>query len=108
MKRIVLLITAFLVFLSFPGMLSFAEDKLPFDLVAPGSVTAAVAEGDSPTTVAISYSLTNEMTKFFKDCEDAQLEDRFDEFISKYGIDQISITTQVDWAVDDVNDSVSG
>ena len=108
MKKALSVMIACLVFASLFGVFASAEDKLPFDLVAPGSVTAAIVGGDSPTTVAISYSLTNEMTKFFKDCEDAHSEDRFGEFIAKYGIDDISITTQVDWAVDDVNDSISG
>ncbi|SEQ08891.1 hypothetical protein SAMN02910289_01246 [Lachnospiraceae bacterium RM5] len=89
------------------------ESELPFELVAPGNVTAQwLGETgeitDSPTTTSISYSLSNEMTEFFKKYDDASVNGTFDDFISDYDFDEISMTTQVDWAVDDVNDSVSG
>lgn len=88
---------------------SATEDELPFELVAPAYVTAEWMGGnDSPTTTKITYSLSNEMTAFFKEAENAHLDDRFAELMSEYGYDDIYITTQVDWAVDDVNDSVSG
>lgn len=85
------------------------EGELPFPLVAPGNVTAVWCEGgDSPTTTNITYSLSNEMTAFFREKDAAQIEGKGEEFLSKYPFDDIWITTQVDWAVDDVNDSVSG
>ena len=84
---------------------SATEDDLPFDLVAPAYVTAEWMGGnDSPTTTKITYSLSNEMTAFFKEADEAHLEDRFAEFMSKYDYNDIYITTQVDWAVDDVDD----
>ncbi len=97
-----LLLSAFAVFAS------ASSEGLPFELVPPANVFAVLIAGESPTTTAISYSLSNEMTAFFKNSENAQLEDKYAEFISQYGIDDINVTTQVDWAVDDVNDSVSG
>lgn len=88
---------------------SAAETGLPFALVAPANVTAVWLEGgDSPTTVQIAYSLSNEMTSFFKQLDEATLKGTGDQFMAKYDYDEIWVTTQVDWAVDDVNDSVSG
>lgn len=88
---------------------SAAENGLPFELVAPANVSAKWLEGnDSPTTTAISYSLSNEMTDFFKQLEEAHANDTFADFMSKYGYDDLNMTTQVDWAVDNVDDEVSG
>ena len=116
MNRIVIkkIVSAVLIFVCvLSGMHSSVsaagEEKLPFQLVAPAYVTAEWLEtNDSPTTTKITYSLSNEMTDFFKQLENAHLDDNYEEFMSKYGIDEISMTTQVDWAVDDVNDPVSG
>ena len=47
-----------------------AENGLPFELVAPAYVTARWMEGgDSPTSTMLTYSLSNEMTTFFKNKE---------------------------------------
>ena len=88
---------------------SAAESDLPFDLVPPAYVSAKWAEGgDSPTTTNFSYSLSNEMTTFFKNKETAHLDDTIGQFMQNIGCDDIWMNVQVDWAVDDVNDSVSG
>jgi hypothetical protein len=85
------------------------DTGLPFDLVAPAYVTAVWGEGgDSPTTTNVTYSLSNEMTTFFKNMETASVDGYYDEFISQYDFDEIIITTQVDWALDDVDDEISG
>ena len=86
-----------------------AEGDLPFTVVAPANLTAKWMEGnDSPTTTAISYGLSNEMTDFFKKLENADLDGTGETFLAQWGLDEIWVTTQVDWAIDDVNDSVSG
>ena len=88
---------------------SAAESDLPFDLVPPAYVSAKWAEGgDSPTTTNFSYSLSNEMTTFFKNKETAHLDDTIGQFMQNIGCDDIWMEVQIDWAVDDVNDSVSG
>lgn len=88
---------------------SAAESDLPFDLVPPAYVSAKWAEGgDSPTTTNFSYSLSNQMTTFFKNKETAHLDDTIGQFMQNIGCDDIWMNVQVDWAVDDVNDSVSG
>ncbi|MBO7398027.1 MAG: hypothetical protein J6V10_02945 [Clostridia bacterium] len=86
-----------------------AENGLPFELVAPAYVTARWMEGgDSPTSTMLTYSLSNEMTTFFKNKENAHLNDTIDQFMQNIGCDDIWMTIQVDWALDDVKDSVSG
>ena len=85
------------------------ENPLPFEPVAPKYVYAEWLEGDdSPTTTQLTYSLSNEMTAFFKQKDDAALNETIDQFMAQYGLTDIGVTTQVDWAVDDVEDAVSG
>ena len=110
MKRILsILFACMLLVLSMPVIAAADESDLPFPLAAPAYVTAEWLESnDSPTTTKITYSLSNEMTDFFKQLENAHLDDNYEEFMSKYKFSEISMTTQVDWAVDDVNDPVSG
>lgn len=110
MKKTISVILACLLLLSLLPVLAAADGgELPFELVAPGNVTAEYLNGDdSPTTTRIVYSLSNEMTAFFLAKEEAAADGRIEAFMADYGYDDISITTQVDWAVDDVNDSVCG
>lgn len=81
---------------------------LPFTLTAPGNVSASLVGSDSPTTSNLSYTLNNEMTSFFSQLTQATDNDTAAEFLSAYDITEIYLTTQVDWALDDVNDAVSG
>ena len=110
MKKIISVFLVYLLLLSLlPAFAAADESDLPFELVAPGNVTAEYLNGgDSPTTTKIVYSLSNEMTAFFMERDLALLEDEIDAFMAAYPFDDISITTQVDWAVDDVDDEISG
>ena len=82
---------------------------VPFELVPPAYVSAEWLEGgDSPTSTKLTYSLSNEMTTFFKNMENANLDGTIEQFMEKVGCDDIWMNIQVDWALDDVNDSVSG
>ncbi len=112
MKRIFALLMAVLILLAVPsGSLSAraaGEDSLPFELVAPAYLTAELLGSDSPTSTKLTYSLSNEMTTFFKNKENAHLNGTIDEFMKKAGCDDIWVVIQIDWALDDVNDSVSG
>lgn len=110
MKRIISVFLACLLLLSLlPASAAAWENNLPFELVAPANVTAEYLNGgDSPTTTKIVYSLSNEMTSFFMERELALQEGEIEAFMADYDYDDISITTQVDWAVDDVDDEVSG
>ncbi len=85
-----------------------ADEGLPFHLVAPGYVSAVLVGGDSPTTTNLAFSLSNQMTTFFKNKENAHLNDTIEQFMKDVGCDDIWMNVQIDWAVDDVKDSVSG
>ncbi|MBQ7715693.1 MAG: hypothetical protein IJT70_07485 [Clostridia bacterium] len=109
MKKILSVLFVFAMLASCMATGVFAEDDLPFELVAPANVSVKWLEGnDSPTTMGMAYGLSNDMTKFFKEKEKAAIEGTVDDLLAKYGIDDIWLTTQIDWAIDDVEDEVSG
>ena len=109
MKKVLAVILVCLLTLPCLAAFASATDGLPFDLVAPAYVTAVWMEGgDSPTSTKLTYSLSNDMTTFFKNKENAHLNDTIDQFMKNVGCDDIWMNVQVDWALDDVNDSVSG
>ncbi len=83
--------------------------KLPFALSAPANVSVRwLEENDSPTTMRFSLSLANDMTAFYKDLENANRDGTAEDFMSKYDYGEIWTIVQIDWALDDVNDEVSG
>ena len=85
-----------------------AEDKnpLPFTLPAPEHVSVSWAEGnDSPTTCMFSYSIPTIVSQFQEALDNA--EDK-DAFFAQYGLTDGWFSIQIDWALDDVNDPVSG
>ena len=109
MKKLISIVFVCAMLLSCMATGVFAEDKLPFELVPPANVTVSWLEGnDSPTTMKMAYSLSNDMTKFFKEKEEASIEGTVDELLAKYGVEDLWMTTQIDWAIDDVEDEVSG
>ncbi len=63
---------------------------------------------DSPTTMAFACSLTNEMTAFFQKYDEATGSGTRDSLLKDYDFDEIWMLIQIDWAIDDVNDPVSG
>ena len=83
MKKVLSAILVCIVLL--PCLTAFASatgGDLPFDLVAPAYVSAKWAEGgDSPTTTNLAYSLSNDMTTFFKNKETAHLDDTIGQFM---------------------------
>lgn len=83
------------------------EVKLPFELVAPAHVYAERLE-ESPTSNLFVYSLSNDMTTFFKNMNEAHLHETIEQFMSEYDFDEVWMNIQIDWALDDVNDPVSG
>ena len=84
-----------------------AASSMPFELVAPAHVYAERSE-ESPTTNLFVYSLSNEMTTFFKNKSEAHLNDTIEQFMSAYDFDDTWMNIQIDWALDDVDDAVSG
>ena len=110
MKKLLSVTIICIMLLSFGALFTAAaNDKVPFELVPPAYVTAVlVVGGDSPTTTGLAFSLSNEMTTFFKNAETAALEGTIEQFMKNIGCDGIWMNVQIDWAVDDVNDSISG
>ena len=85
------------------------DNGLPFEVVPPAYLTAEwLNGGDSPTTTKLTYSLSNEMTDWFKRVENANLDGTIGELLEKYGLADFWLNIQIDWALDDVEDSVSG
>ena len=80
-------------------------NALPFELKAPPTVAMTKTDGDSPTTMQLTYSMDNAMCEFLKQKETAE---DLGEFFAPYPYDDLWVNIQVDWAVDDVNDAVSG
>ena len=108
-KKLISAAVAVLLLLPCMTVFSSAADKLPFDLVPPAYVSAKwMEENDSPTTTKLTFSLSNDMTTFFKNLEEAHLNGTADQFMANVGRDDIWMNVQIDWAVDDVKDSVSG
>lgn len=109
-KRILsIAVACILLFSSVTVFAAEGNGDLPFELTAPAYVTAVWYEtNDSPTTTILTYSLSNEMTEFFKNMENAHYDGTIDQFMSNIGCDDIWMNVQIDWALDDVNDSVSG
>ncbi|MCR5809351.1 MAG: hypothetical protein K6G56_07295 [Clostridiales bacterium] len=109
-KRIISLAIACLLLFSCAAVFaSPSGNGLPFELTAPAYVTAVWAEGnDSPTTTELTYCLSNEMTTFFKNMENANYDGTIDAFMQNIGCDDIWMNVQIDWALDDVSDPVSG
>ena len=109
MKKAIAVILVCLLTLPCLAAFASATDGLPFELVAPAYLTAYWMEGgDSPTSTKLTYSLSNEITTFFKNKENAHLNDTIEQFMKNAGCDDIWMNAQVDWALDDVNDGVSG
>ncbi len=110
MKKILAFATVCLMLLSLLAVFPAAEESgLPFAITAPTNVAVVwLEEGDSPTSMQFAYTIANEMAQFYKDLEEASLNGTSDEFLAPYGCYSIWTNVQIDWALDDVSDSVSG
>ena len=82
-----------------------ADGEIPFTLKAPPTVAVEKVDGDSPTTMKFTYSMDNEMAEWFRSRETAEDQG---EFFAQYPFDDLWAHIQIDWALDDVNDPVSG
>ena len=109
MKKSISIMIVCLMILSCITAFASAEEKLPFEIAPPSSAAVRwLEENDSPTTMEFSFSLPNDMTAFYAQLEKAHEDDKVEEFMSKYDYDEIWTIVQIDWAIDDVKDSVSG
>ncbi|MBR4768072.1 MAG: hypothetical protein IK088_03750 [Lachnospiraceae bacterium] len=89
------------------GMLTATGGDLPFEITAPQNVTLARTDefSDSPTTHGLSYSVPNDLNQFLIGLEEAEDQEAY---LAGYGYYEFFVTLQMDWALDDVNDPVSG
>lgn len=114
--KLICIMTAFAAFLfavcaafvAVPRVAS-ANAALPFTLVAPQNVVLTKENiGDSSTTLGMAYSMSNEINAFFVAYHDSGNEAAY---LASRGItayNEIYLGIQIDWALDDVNDAVSG
>ena len=88
---------------------ALTESDLPFENAAPTHIAATWLEGnDSPTTMSLSFTIDNSMTSFYTAQAESLDNDSYDEFMAQYPFYEIYTNVQIDWALDDVNDEVSG
>ena len=95
-----------LMLLSLAVPVASADELNPFTPPAPEHVSVTWMEtNDSPTSCSFSYSVPTAMSDFQKAFDEA--EDK-EAFLAPYGLDDAWFVIQIDWALDDVNDPVSG
>ena len=91
-----------------PLRVSAAEQKLP-SLVPPDCVALLYLNGeDSPTTHSFSYSIDPDILRFVNALDAAVNDGSAAEFLAPYGYSDLFYTVQIDWALDNVKDKVSG
>lgn len=108
MKKLISAMLCLLLLL--PSALAFASAEpplLPFDIAAPqnAALMRLPDGGDSPTTLCFAYSIENTLMEFFIGLDNAENREAY---LAPYGFSDIALTLQIDWAIDDVNDPVSG
>ena len=82
--------------------------NLPFELKAPQNVTLAKTEDTASwgaPALGISYTVPNDMNQFLIGLEEAEDQEAY---LAGYGYYEFLVSLQMDWALDDVNDPVSG
>ncbi|MBR7021722.1 MAG: hypothetical protein IKI15_11845 [Lachnospiraceae bacterium] len=90
---------------------AFAADEgdLPFDVKPPQNVSVEwMNENDSPTTMNISFSVDPQISQALIAIAQARDAGILETMLKQYGATDIYVDIQVDWAIDDVNDPVSG
>ncbi|MBP5269804.1 MAG: hypothetical protein ILO42_02470 [Clostridia bacterium] len=108
MKRFISAVLALAIFLSLAAFFASADAQKPFEFKAPTNIAASLAGTDSPTTVQLAITLDNSIAEFYSKKEAAILAEKSEEFWKPYGVEDIDVRIQYDWALDDVNDPVSG
>lgn len=106
MKKIICVLLTIVIISSFlvmPLHASETDNQLPID--KPTNVAISKVDGDSPTTMNVAFSLPDSITQIINKVNNT--EDR-DAFFAEYGLSDFWYVVQMDWALDDVNDEVSG
>ena len=90
---------------------AFAADgeDLPINVTSPQNVSVNWMDGnDSPTTMSFSFSIDPQMSQALIAIDQARDAGLLETMLAKYGVSDVYVNIQVDWALDDVNDPVSG
>ena len=105
-KRISLLMVVIMLLSLATSVGASVVDEDTFKSLKPEHVSIQWMEGnDSPTTCTLTYSVPTVISEFFTKKDEA--EDK-EAFWAQFGLTDGWVNVQFDWALDDVNDSVSG
>lgn len=77
------------------------EIKLPFELIPPKTLSMSKVYDNDSTDINLSFSKEQDMVKFMQDL--AEPDKRLD-VLKNLGVDDIGISAQIDWALDDKTD----
>ncbi|MCR4661027.1 MAG: hypothetical protein K5765_03370 [Clostridia bacterium] len=109
MITVALIVTLGLYFAAVSPITASANAALPFTLTAPSNVVLTKENiADSSTTLGMAYSMSNEINEFFVAYDESG---DSASYLASQGItayDEIFMGIQIDWALDDVNDEISG
>ena len=110
MKKMVTWILVCILLMGCIGTASAADgDELPFEPKAPQNVSVNwMEENDSPTTMSFSFSIDPELSKLLNLLDQARDSGMLETMLAPYGATDVYVNIQIDWALDDVNDPVSG
>lgn len=80
-----------------------SDVKLPFEVTAPSDVSLSWTQGsDSDTTMSAAWSMNDSMCKWMSENADPTTHDAtMEKLLKDYGIDELFINAQIDWAIDD-------
>ncbi|MBR7033004.1 MAG: S-layer homology domain-containing protein [Clostridia bacterium] len=107
MKRLISVIICVLMLVTALPLCATAAGRgtCPVELTKPTNATLQWLLGDdSPTTMNFTYTQPEGVRDFAAASERAIEEETWDAFIAATGYDDVIITTQIDWAIDDPTD----
>ena len=78
-----------------------SDFKLPFELIPAKTVALSKVYDNHSTDAQFNFSMESDMIKFMQDCEDP---DKKEQIFRQLGVEDMWISTQIDWAIDDKND----
>ena len=108
-KRVFVALLLTVLLIGCVGSAFAADGDMPFDVKPPQNVSVDwLKENDSPTTMALSFSIDNQMLQVLTALDQARNTGLLETMLKQYGATDIYVNIQIDWALDDVNDEVSG
>ncbi len=77
------------------------KSELPFELIPSKTVSMSKVYDDTSTDMNFSYSMESDMIQFMQNCDD---ESKREAIMKRYGVEDMYINAQIDWAIDDPTD----